>query len=196
MIDPWFFKTRRKVLLAAASGLVMPKLLSAEPKAYGIVGQLAPELKITHWIDVEGNPGEFTLANHRGKYVFLECWQSWCPGCHSHGFPTLKKIYAALKDSDYFIAVGIQTTFEGYASNMPDKMREMQNRYDLPIIMGHDAGDQAKHTYPTTMQNYRTGGTPWAILISPDGYVLYNDFGLDGDNAIAYLKAGIEKITA
>ena len=67
MIDPWFFKTRRKVLLAAASGLVMPKLLSAEPKAYGIVGQLAPELKITHWIDVEGNPGEFTLANHRGK---------------------------------------------------------------------------------------------------------------------------------
>ena len=75
-----------------------------------------------------------------------------------------------------------------------DKMRKMQIRYELPIVMGFDAGDPGTGSHPTTMVNYRTGGTPWAVLISPDGYVLYNDFGMDGDNAIRYISAEIEKL--
>jgi hypothetical protein len=46
------------------------------------------------------------------------------------------------------------------------------------------------------MVNYRTGGTPWVVLISPQAYVLYNDFGMDGDSAVAYLKAEIGKISS
>ncbi len=188
-------KSRRSVLLAGAALMSTPKLLTAATSGYGIEGKIAPEFEISEWIDGEGKPGSFTLAEQRGKFVLLECWQAWCPGCHSHGFPTLQKVYAAFKKSDYFIAVGVQTTFEGYASNTPDKMREMQKRYSLPIAMGFDAGDQVNGTHPSTMINYRTGGTPWVVLISPQGRVLYNDFGMDGDSAVAYLSSEIAKIS-
>lgn len=57
-------------------------------------------------------------------------------------------------------------------------------RYDLPIMMGYDAGDSQTGRHPNTMTSYRSGGTPWAILISPDGKVLYNDFGIDAGATI------------
>lgn len=179
--------------LAVGLGALSPSAFSA-PKGYGIEGKLAPELDVPQWIDGEGQPGSFTLAEHRGKFVFLECWQAWCPGCHSHGFPALQKIYAQFKDNEYFIAAGIQTTFEGYASNTSDKLRVMQKRYDLPIAMGHDQGNPETHSRPNTMRSYRTGGTPWAILISPDGVVVYNDFSIDADNAIAFLQKETDKL--
>jgi thiol-disulfide isomerase/thioredoxin len=191
-----FSEKRRSLLVTGAATLAVPGFVKSDAGDYGIEGQIAPELEVRQWIDGQGNPGSFSLAEQRGKFVLLECWQAWCPGCHSHGFPTLQKVYAALQDSDYFIAVGVQTTFEGYASNTPDKMREMQKRYDLPISMGFDAGDPKTGRRPSTMVNYRTGGTPWVVLISPQAYVLYNDFGMDGDSAVAYLKSEIGKIPA
>ena len=186
-------KTRRSLLLGGIATLAIPKLVKATANGYGIEGQIAPELDVSQWIDGEGKPGSFALSEHRGKFVMLECWQAWCPGCHSHGFPTLQQVYAAFNDSPYFVAVGVQTTFEGYFTNTPDKMREIQERYDLPIFMGFDAGDSDTGKRPTTMTNYRTGGTPWVVLISPEGRVLYNDFGIDGNRAISYLSAELEK---
>ncbi len=191
-----FLVKRRQLLLSGVAATLLPGMSAslAAPKGYGIVGEIAPELDVPHWIDGEGNPDNFSLAAQRGKFVMLECWQAWCPGCHSHGFPALQKIHAHFKDSDYFIAAAIQTIFEGYASNTVDKLRVMQQRYDLPIPMGHDQGDSDTHERPNTMRSYRTGGTPWAILISPDGYVIYNDFSIDADNAIAYLQTEIDQL--
>lgn len=191
---------RRKFLInsvtASLGAVLLPSSVLAAPDGYGIEGQVAPELEISHWIDGQGKSTNFSLAEQRGKFVFMECWQAWCPGCHSHGFPGLQKIHAALKDSDYFTAVAIQTTFEGYSSNTIDKLQVMQQRYELPIVMGHDQGNNATHSRPNTMRSYRTGGTPWAILISPEGIVLYNDFSIDAENTIAYLKAEISKLAS
>ncbi len=187
---------RRKLILSGIAAALLPGASLAAPKGYGIAGKQAPELDVPYWIDGAGNPGSFSLAAHQGKFVMLECWQSWCPGCHSHGFPALQKIHAEFKESDFFIAAGIQTTFEGYSTNTVDKLQEMQQRYDLPIMMGHDEGDSETHERPNTMRSYRTGGTPWAILISPDGYVIYNDFSIDADSTIAYLQGEIEKLKA
>ena len=199
MNTPYSSKRRKFLLQSTTAGLgsvLLPASVFAAPDGYGILGQAAPELEISHWVDGEGKPTKFSLAEQRGKFVFIECWQAWCPGCHSHGFPGLQKIHAALKDSQYFTAVAIQTTFEGYSSNTIDKLEVMQQRYSLPIIMGHDQGNSDTHTHPTTMRSYRTGGTPWAILISPDGIVLYNDFSIHAENVITYLNTEIEKLSA
>ena len=56
----------------------------------------------------------------------MKCFQSWCPGCHSHGFPALKKVSDAFADNQNIAFVGIQTVFEGYFTNMVDKVREIQ----------------------------------------------------------------------
>jgi thiol-disulfide isomerase/thioredoxin len=157
---------------------------------YGIEGQQAPELNISYWIDADGQPSKFDLASNKDKWVFLKCFQSWCPGCHSHGLPTLQKMLQALNGNPRITFAGIQTVFEGHSVNTVDKVREIQLQYALDIPMGHDPGTD--DTSPSTMRNYRTGGTPWMILLDPDHRVVFNDYGIDADKAIKFLKSQID----
>ncbi|AMS41435.1 hypothetical protein N7E70_011930 [Aminobacter sp. NyZ550] len=39
------------------------------------------------------------------------------------------------------------------------------------------------------MQDYRTGGTPWFIIIDPAGKVVFNDFHLDADLLISAMSS-------
>ena len=183
--------TRRDMLKYGLSAIGTAALFksgmaAAAARDYGIVGKAAPELTIDYWIDENGEPTSFKLAQHEGKWIFLKCFQSWCPGCHSHGFPALKKISDALAGNSKIAIAGIQTVFEGHYTNTVDKVREIQLRYDLKIPMGHDPGLDRGH--PQTMTDYRTGGTPWMILIDPERRVIFNDFGIDIDKAIAFLE--------
>lgn len=38
------------------------------------------------------------------------------------------------------------------------------------------------------MQRYRSGGTPWFILVNPEGVVLFNHYHLDADRLTDYLR--------
>lgn len=188
--DSNFAKTRRDFLGAAAglsAALITGASFAAQDK-YGIAGRPAPELEVGFWIDASGDSTRFDLATQRNKWVFLKCFQSWCPGCHSHGFPALKKISDALADNPDVAVAGVQTTFEGFSTNTVDKVRDLQLQYDLRIPMGHDAGDPASDHRPSTMRNYRTGGTPWMILIDPTGVVVFNDYSINSDKLIAFLN--------
>ena len=151
----------------------------------GINNKTAPELRVPHWIDGEGKARTpLNLAELGDAYKIIFCFQHWCPGCHSRGFPTMKKLYDALKDKGFGFAV-VQTVFEGAEHNTPDKLRTMQLQYDLPVPFGHDPIDGR---YPTVMEDYRTAGTPWFIIIAPTGEVIYNDFRLDADRFLASLS--------
>ncbi len=181
--------TRRhfiKKSLVTLSYLSLPLLQPAlaAPKGYGIVGLPAPELRIDYWIDANGEKTQFKLSDHLGQWVFLKCFQSWCPGCHSHGLPAVKKISEALADNPNVVFAGIQTVFEGSWVNRQSKVRKTQLQYDLKMPMGHDPGEDRSFT----MADYRTGGTPWMILINPQGIVVFNDFGINVENVIEYLK--------
>jgi thiol-disulfide isomerase/thioredoxin len=181
---------RRQLIKTSAACLSLP-LLSGVANAQsasdcGIRGRGAPELEVPYWIDPNGESTSFKLADHPGKWVFLKCFQSWCPGCHSHGLPALKQMAEALADTEAVVFAGIQTVFEGHSVNTVEKVRETQLRYDLKMPMGHEAGGNSYR--PTTMANYRTGGTPWMILISPDREMVFNAYGINADKAIAFLK--------
>ena len=82
----------------------------------------------------------------------------------------------------------IQTVFEGYSSNTRGDVRRLQVQYDLPITMGHDPGNPETHEFGSTMSNYRTGGTPWLILINPAGVVEYNHYHVNSDDLITYVE--------
>ena len=81
----------------------------------------------------------------------------------------------------------IQTVFEGFDSNTFEMLKETQDKYDLAIPFGHDAGSDGKST-STTMTNYRTGGTPWFIFIDQRDNVVFSDFHLNPNAAIEFLK--------
>lgn len=155
---------------------------------YGIREYQAPEIRLDYWIDANGKPAEFSVQEQKGKWVFLKFFQNWCPGCHKSGFPTLKKFADEFHEHPDVAIAAVQTVFEGFSSNTQSAVRELQLRYELPIIMGHDAGTEATQNHPLTMINYRSGGTPWMVLVAPNGTVIFNDFHADPDSLISYVR--------
>lgn len=173
----------------AAAGLTTFSLSDrAMPRNMGIVGRQAPELEVGSWIDADGRPMTFRLADHRGKWIFLKCFQNWCPGCHSHGFPALQKVAAAFQGDTGVVVAGIQTVFEGFHANTRDAVRKLQLRYRLRIPMGHDAGKSDGDHLPRLMRQYRTGGTPWIIIIDRSGKVVYDGFNVNAEAVIKHFR--------
>lgn len=147
---------------------------------YGILGSVAPELLVPHWIDEAGEPrSPLTLTELGLRHRVLFFYQHWCPGCHSHGFPTLLALIERTTPDDVGFAV-VQTVFEGVEVNTADQLIHDQNRYGLRIPFGHDT-ISPDGRYPTTMVNYRTGGTPWFVVIDPAGTVIENGFSIDAN---------------
>lgn len=184
------FIGRRRILggAAGASLLGLVPARASRGLRLGILDRRAPELEVDYWLDRNGEPTTYSLAALRGRWVFLECFQNTCAACHAHGFPTLKKVADAFDGDDRVSVAGVQTVFEDFAGNTREAIRALQIRYALPIPMGHDPGSPDGERLPTTMLNYRSGGTPWIIVIEPGGTVAYNDYRIDGERFIELLK--------
>ena len=148
----------------------------------------ATEFEVKNWIDADGNKtAQIKLSDFNGKFKIVYCFQSWCLGCHSKGFPDLKKMVDALQNNDNVVFLAVQTTFEGHDENTYEKMVETQKQYDLKIPFGHDAGDDGKST-SSIMTKYQTGGTPWFLFIDKHDNVVFSDFHLNPDAAIELLE--------
>jgi thiol-disulfide isomerase/thioredoxin len=165
------------------------KMNQANEKTYGIEGQSAPNWNVPIWIDVNGEKtNEVKLSDYKGKFKVVYCFQSWCPGCHSVGLPSLKKMVDALKDNNKVAFVAIQTVFEGKNANTFEKLKETQKKYELKIPFGQDNGNNATNGISAIMYNYHTGGTPWFIFIDENDNVIFNDFHVNTEGAINFLK--------
>lgn len=182
---------RRRSLKGLLAVPFVPLAIRAIASKRGIAGQSAPELHADFWIDADGRSTRFSLAEQRGRWVHVKCWQSWCPGCHSHGFPALQRMVEAFADEPRVVNVAVQTVFEGHGINTAGKVRETQLQYGLPIVFGHDPGEHQAHGRPRTMVDFRTGGTPWHILIDPEGRVVFDGFGLNTDAAIKRIRSAL-----
>lgn len=153
---------------------------------YGIQSQMAPEWGVDTWFNLPPEQKTLKLADLKGKIVYLYNFQSWCPGCHSHGFPTLKAVLEQISDSADVAFVAIQTVFEGFASNTLASAHEVAKRHGLDIPFGHDPGPN--NSGSTVMRNYRSGGTPWTVVIEQNGVVRYNDFHANADEMVQLIK--------
>lgn len=158
---------------------------------YGIEGYKAPELSQSiEWIDASGKEMDpIQLNQYEGKFKVIYGFQSWCSGCHSQGLPALKAMVEALEGNDKVLFLAIQTVFEGFQANTKDKLIETQKKYDLKIPFGHDIGSEETGGRSSTMYHYRTGGTPWFIFIDQNDTVIFNDFHLNTEKAIEFLKS-------
>ena len=78
--------------------------------------------------------------------------------------------------------------FEGYDYNSRDKLRKNQLEWGLKISMAHTAGNPQTHEIPAIMSKYRSGGTPWTVIIDPKGKVVYNHFHIEPSQATAIIE--------
>ncbi len=156
----------------------------------GIVGQLAPAWSAQRWVDAQGRPrAPLTLSNLSGRWKILFCFQSWCPGCHSHGAPTMRALVQGLAGQDSVALLAVQTVFEGFEVNTYDAMLGFQAEQRLSIPFAHDPGDAATGLRSDILMRYRTGGTPWFIVIDPQDRVVFNDFHVDADGLVRQVAA-------
>jgi len=148
----------------------------------GILGKEAPEIKVDQWMHVPDGEEAPTKENLKGKVIYMYCYQSWCPGCHSSGFPTLKKVSDHYKENDDVAFVVVHTVFEGFSTNTPDKWKDIATKYELTNLPFAHSGKKDERS--AVMRDFRTRGTPWAIIIGKDGKVKFNGFHIKPESAI------------
>jgi thiol-disulfide isomerase/thioredoxin len=155
----------------------------------GIADRPAPSWGVTDWHNLPRGRTTLDVADYRGKVVYLSCFQSWCPGCHRSGFPTLRAMIDKYADAVDVAFVAVQTVFEGYGTNTPAAARRTARRYDLEIPVGHDGSEGRRSVL---MGRYRTGGTPWTVIIDKAGVVRFNDF----HTSVAAASALVDRLRA
>lgn len=165
-------------LLLAARGA------PAQQRRLGIAGQPAPSWGVTQWLNLPKGKKSLDVGDYRGRVLYLYCFQSWCPGCHRYGFPTLQRVTGHYKDERDVAFVAVQTTFEGFGTNTPARAKQTAARYKLSIPVGHSG---ARDKRSELMRRYRTGGTPWTVIIDRSGRVRFNDFHIAPQQATALI---------
>ncbi len=166
----------------------------AQERELGIVGKAAPSWKVSSWHQLPDGKKSLDVTDFKGKVTYLYFFQSWCPGCHARGFPTLKELNTQYKEDEAVSFAVIQTTFEGHRTNTAAKLAPTAKKYSLKIPFGQSEGTKGT---PDIMRQYRSGGTPWIVIIDKKGVVRYNDFHISVKDASKLINAlKLEKVPA
>jgi len=98
----------------------------------------------------------------------------------------LQAVRDRFRDDPDVAFVAIQTVFEGYASNTFERGREVMAKFGLEDVpMGQSGGPGEPSKF---MRRYRTGGTPWTVVVAPDGSVVWDGFHIGSSDAVALIE--------
>lgn len=122
------------------------------------VGDPAPDSPLPQ---LEGG-GEGSLAEHRGQWVLVNFWASWCVPCKAEA-PALEK-FQRQHGGGEFTVLGIDTR------DLSSDGRGFAERYGLSYPQLRDGDGAAAHDYGTT-------GVPESYLVDPRGVVRLHAVG-------------------
>lgn len=120
----------------------------------------APDFTLT---DQYGNV--HSLADYRGKTIFLNFWATWCPPCRAE-MPDIQALYEEYSSQEDPDVVILGIAFPSY-NNEQDVAGVTafleENGYTYPVLMDEGA---------TMLLPYYITAYPTTFLINPDGNVL------------------------
>jgi len=163
--------------------------LSAQEPNKGIQGQKAPDLNITTWYQLPEGKDKVELSDYKDKVVAILFFQHWCEASQERELPVLKNLVEKYKGNDGIVFLAVQTAFEGFTENTPDKLPVTAEKFGLKIPFGHNL---KAPEFPGVSGSYKPGGTPWWVIIDRKGIVEYNGFILNEEEAIK----GFDKLIA
>lgn len=142
--------------------LATPFVIGEAPAQGLQAGQQAPELTIDQGNgnssalqDLDGNP--VTLAELRGKVVWLNFFASWCPPCQQET-PILRTLADTYRDRGLeVVGISVQETTSA-------DVKAYAERYRLRYTIGFDgSGD--------VLREYRVFALPTQFFIDPNGVI-------------------------
>ena len=116
-------------------------------------GKPSPDFK---GVDVNGK--EYTLADFRGKYVYIDVWATWCGSCRQE-IPYLKKLDEDYKDAQIvFLSLSVDQDKAKW-----EKMVKEQSMSGVQLHIGQNSSFQ---------QAYKVEGIPHFILLDREGRII------------------------
>jgi len=170
-----------KIKLLTLILFLFTSLLGDSPR---LLGEKAPSFGKITWI--QSFKDDLDISHLKGKVVYISTFQDVCPYCHEFGLPALKELSEHYKDDNGVQFIAIQTAFEDDEENDIRSIKSVIKEYGLKIPVGNSSRDE--YSRPLFMDTYRTGGTPWVIIIDKDGIIQYSDFQIHLDLAMAMIS--------
>ena len=112
---------------------------------------LAPNFYFT---DFEGN--KKSLADLKGKYVYLDFWASWCRPCIEE-MQVMNDLYPKYKDQIEFLSISID--------ERASRAQRFYKKNNYPWMFGHVAVNEVKDLYDVRI-------IPMYYLIDPEGFLV------------------------
>ncbi len=177
-------------LLMLLCSAFLSTTVAAEKSKGGILDQAAPEWGVESWFNLPEGKEKLSLADYKGKVVYLYFFQSWCPACLHKGFPTIKSLHDRYKDNKDVAFVAVQTVFEGHETNTIESAKKLSEKFSLDIPFGQsgEKGSRSK-----IKKDYKAPGTPWTVIIGKDGKVKFNYFVIDQEKAEKIIDSELAK---
>lgn len=142
--------------------IVSTGLLKADINKEGDNLQIASDFSYS---DESGN--QVSIADLKGKVVFINFWASWCPPCRAE-MPDLNKLYDKLKNDDRFVFL--------FMNEDEDKNKAVEylekNKFTIPLYnrIGNISPEIFSGTLPTTVVLNKKG----EIVLKHTGMAAYN----------------------
>lgn len=119
------------------------------------VPRIAPPVEIS-LLDIHGN--QVTLADFKGKIVFLNFWTTWCPECRFE-MPLMEKLHKRFKDRDFAVV----------AVNLRESATRVKNFFD-----------EYKLTFTALLDSKGKIGPRFGVRAVPTTFILDKDGGIIG----------------
>jgi RNA polymerase sigma factor (sigma-70 family) len=180
-----------KVQLRSSDGAPAPtKPARANAPDPPAVGSPASPLQVVGWTDGQAH----SLADHRGKVVFLDFWGIWCSACID-GMPNLERFKQKYEPRG-IVFLSIHTPGEEI-----DKIRRFLNVKQSSIVSALDAnrGPNGNSDDGVTAGRYGVKGYPTVVMIDRQGMIAFHS-GIGTKEGVAAMKRlgkemGIEEST-
>lgn len=147
-----------------ATGLITPKIENKhQNETENVTTTTTPADFNLMLMDEDGNT--LSLADFKGKAIFMNMWATWCPPCIAE-MPNINKLYKEMGHDVAFVMVSLDEDFE--------TAKSFNNRkgFDLPIY---------------TLQSrrpamYQSTTVPTTYVISADGNLMLTHKGMANYN--------------
>lgn len=138
------------------------------------VGEPVPDTELP----LLGAEGSGSLADHRGDWVLVNVWASWCDPCRDES-PALERFYERHR-RDGFTVLGIDT------EDTREAGLEFVDEFGLSYPQLHDGPGEYRDELGTT-------GVPESFLVDPEGNLALHRPGPVTDE---YLREQVEPLIA
>ncbi len=120
------------------------------------VGNPSPDFKAT---DINGK--EYSLADFKGKYVYIDVWASWCGPCKKEA-PYLKELEDLYKEKDiYIVSLSCDSDRDAW-----EKQVKEENKEGVQIILEPNS---------TFLEDYMIIGIPHFLMLDSEGKIINSE---------------------